>query len=267
MLRSLTGQPVKKWLVDPVGCRTPQGNPMLTRTPTFNGLANVASHLRNSFAEIGLVVVERVVNRNHNTKVAAIDLSPEALRAFLPCPGAEPASALPGGANEPPTCPEEQQEAMLAWLRHTFAANMEGKPSAKFKVGLWTPKREALVRSVRVAVSGVPILPTSATPAPSAATPSRTWELLMPNGERIVTSDPEVVEAHRRLLEANVRGMVMFTEQVGTFLQLVAQSAETERRQVALEAKARAVCGLPPDHDWLAPRRSNILPFQGSPKP
>ena len=267
MLRSLTGQPAKKWLIDPVGCGTPQEIPMLTSPPTFNGLASVASHLRNSFAEIGLVIVERVVNRNHNTKVAAIDLSPEALRAFLPAPGPEPASVLPGGAQEPLMRPEEQQEAMLAWLRHTFAANMEGKPTVKFKVGLWTPKREALVRSVRVAVSGLSNLPTSAAPALAAPTPSRTWELLMPNGERIVTSDPEVVEAHHRMLEFNVRGMVVFTEQVGTFLQLVAQSAETERRQVALEAKARAVCGLPPDHDWLAPRRSNILPFLGSPKP
>ncbi len=265
MLRSLAGQPAKKWLIGPVGCRPPPEISMLTSTPTFNGLANVASHLRNSFAEIGLVIVERVVNRNHNTKVAAIDLSPEALRAFLPEPGPEPASALPDGAHEPLMRPEEQQEAVLAWLRHTFAANMECKPSAKFKVGLWTPKREALVRSVRVAVSGLPNLPTSA--APAAATPSRTWELLMPNGERIVTSDPDVVEAHRRMLEFNVRGMVVFTEQVGTFLQLVAQSAETERRQVALEAKVRAVCGLPPDHDWLAPKRSNVLPFQGSPKP
>ena len=267
MLRSLTGQPVKKWLVDPVGCRTLQGNPMLTHTPTFNGLANVASHLRNSFAEIGLVIVERVVNRNDNTKVASIELSPEALRAFLPVPGAEPASALPDGANEQPACPEEQQEALLAWLRHTFAANMEGKPSEKFKVGLWRPGREALVGSVRVAVSGIPVAPTPAAADHAAATHTRTWELLMPNGERIVTSDPEVVEAHRRMLEFNVRGMVVFTEQVGTFLQLVAQSAETERRQVALEAKVRAVCGLPPDHDWLAPTRSNVLPFQGSPKP
>ena len=88
----------------------------------------------------------------------------------------------------------------------------------------------------------------------------------MPTGERIVTSDPDVVEAHRRMLESNVRGMVVFTEQVGTFLQLVAQGAEAERRQIALEARIRAVCGLPHDHDWLAPSRSNVLPFQGSPK-
>ena len=158
MLRSLPGHPVRIWLPTPLRFRPLSEISMTAPVPTFTGLENVASHLRNSFAEIGLVIVERVVNRNDNTKVASIELSPEALRAFLAGPGLEPASALPDGDHEALMRPEEQQEAMLAWLRHTFAANMEGKPSAKFKVGLWTPKREALVRSVRVAVSGAPNL-------------------------------------------------------------------------------------------------------------
>ena len=267
MLRSLPGHPVRIWFPAPLRFRPPSEISMTAPVPTFTGLENVASHLRRSFDDIGSVVVERVLNRNENTKVASMDLSPEALRAFLPHAGAEPTSGLPDSANVPPMGQDEQREAMLAWLRQTFAANMEGKPSEKFKVGLWRPGREALVGSVRVAVSGIPAAPTPAAADHAAAKHSRTWELLMPNGERIVTSDPEVVEAHRRMLESNVRGMVVFTEQVATFLQLVALGAEIERRQLALEAKARKACGLPPDHDWLTPQRSNVLPFQGSPKP
>ena len=264
MLRSIPGHPVRIWLPTPLRFHPPSEISMTAPVPTFTGLENVARHLRHSFDDIGSVVVERVLNRNENTKVASMELSPEALRAFLPHAEAQPTSGLPEAANVPPMGQDEQREAMLAWLRQTFASNMEGKPTEKFKVGLWRPGREALVGSVRVRVSGIP----STEPAdPAAATPARTWELLMPNGERIVTADPDIVEAHRRMLESSVRGMVVFTEQVGTFLHLVAQNAEIERRQLALEAKARWACGLPPDHDWLAPRRSNVLPFHGSPKP
>lgn len=267
MLRSIPSDPVRIWLLTPLRFHPPSEISMTTPAPTFTGLENVARHLRHSFDDIGSVVVERVLNRNENTKVASMELSPETLRAFLPHAEAEPTSGLPESANLPPMGKDEQREAMLAWLCQTFAANMEGKPTEKFKVGLWRPGREALVGSVRVTVSGIPSAPSPEPADPAAATPARTWELLMPNGERIVTADPEIVEAHRRMLESSVRGMVVFGEQVRTFLELMAQAAETDRRQAALEAKARIACGYPPDHDWLAPRRSNVLPFQGSPKP
>ena len=267
MLRSIPGHPVRIWLPTPLRFHTPSEISMTAPAPTFTGLENVASHLRRSFDDIASVVVERVVTRNDNTKVASIDLSPEALRAFLPTPGPDPTSGLPDRANGPLVGQSEQREAMLAWLRQTFAANMGGEPSVKFKVGLWKPKREALVGSVRVKVSGIATAPVPTVPDPATALPRRTWELLMPNGERIVTSDPDVVDAHRHLLEAHARGTVVFSQQVETFLKLVAQNAEIERRQIALEAKAKLLCGLPPDQDWPPPRRSNVLPFAGSPKP
>jgi hypothetical protein len=234
---------------------------MSTPKPTFLGLDSIAGHLRRSFDEIAVVVVERVLNRNDNAKVANIDLSPGALAAFLPAPGAEPCSGSGEDAHRPLVNLEEQRQAVLAWLRHTFAANMRGEPAVKFKVGLWTAKREKLVGSVRVMVSG---LPRAEEPAPP---PVRTWELLMPTGERIVTSDPDIVEAHRHLLEATVRSAVVFHEQATETLDILAQSMEVERRQVALGAKARLVLGLPPDHDFMPPERRNVLPFQNPPKP
>lgn len=234
---------------------------MFALAPTFTGLDNVASHFRRSFADIATVVVERVINRNENAKVASVDVSPEALAAFLSAREVEPTSGPPEGADGSPASRDEQREAVLAWLRHTFAANMRGEPSVKFKVGLWTSKREALVGSVRVMVSG---LPPAVEPTPPP--PVQTWELLLPNGERIVTSDPDIVDAHRRMLESSVRGMVVYGEQVRAFLDILVQTEETERRQVELEAKVRLACGFPPDHDFHPRARSKVLPFQGAPK-
>lgn len=235
---------------------------MLPPAPTFLGLDAIASHLRRSFDDIAVVTVERVLNRNDNERVASVDLSPEALAAFLPARDAEPTPGSPERTNALQASQEDQREAVLAWLRHTFATNMLGKPSEKFKVGLWKPKREALVGSVRVLVSGMP-----PTPEPAPPPPAQIWELLLPNGERIVTSDPDIVDAHRRLLEASVRGMVVYGEQVQEFLEIVMRSDAIERRQLALEAKVRMACGFPPDHDFHPRERSNVLPFQGSPKP
>ncbi len=232
---------------------------MTTPTPTFTGLENVASHLRRSFDEIALVVVERVVNRNDNTKVAAIDLSPEALRAFLPAPNPGPSSGLPDAANEPLMGQDEQREAMLAWLRQTFAANMEGKPSVKFKVGLWTPKREVLVGSARVTVSGLPSVP-----APQAAV--RVFVLDMPGGEPLVTADLDLVEAHGQFLAMRDRALSQLHWTTLRTLENVVAASEVMAGSDELTAKVNAVCGLPPDHDWLAPRRSNVIPFQGPPK-
>lgn len=234
---------------------------MTALIPTFAGLEAVASHLRRSFDEIATVVVERVIDRNTNLKVASIDLSPEALAAFLPHGGDEPASESPAAPGSALVGADAQQEAVLAWLRHTFAANMPSEPSVKFKVGLWTPKREKLVGSVRVRVTGLP-----PAPEPRPPTARQTWELLLPNGDRVVTSDPEIVEAHRRILEVSVRGMVVYNEQLLTFHRLVEQSEEAERRQLALEEKVRLACGFPPDHDFHPGARSNVLPFHGSPK-
>ncbi len=230
---------------------------MTTPTPTFTGLENVASHLRRSFDEIALVVVERVVNRNDNDKVASMDLSPEALRAFLPVVEAGPASGLPDDANEPPMGPDEQREAMLAWLRQTFAANMEGKPSVKFKVGLWRPKREALVGSVRVTVSGMP-------PAPPPA--ARLFVLDMPEGEPLVTADLDLVEAHGQFLAMRDRALTQLHRVTLATLEVVVNASEMMTDSDRQTLKVNAVCGLPPDHDWLTPKRSNVIPFQGVPK-
>lgn len=234
---------------------------MTTLTPTFLGLDAIASHLRRSFDEIATVVVERVIDRNTNLRVASIDLSPEALAAFLPHEGEEPTSESPAGPGGALAGADAQREAVLAWLRHTFAANMPSEPSVKFKVGLWTPKREKLIGSVRVRVSGLPPAPEPQPPAPR-----QTWELLLPNGDRVVTSDPEIVEAHRQILEVSLRGMVVYNEQLLTFHRLVEQSEEAERRQRALEAKVRLACGFLPDHDFHPGARNNVLPFHGSPK-
>lgn len=239
MLPSFTDPPAKNWLIDPLRFPAPQETPMLALVPTFTGLENVARHLRNAFNEIGTVVVERVLDRNHNARVAAIDLSPEALRAFLPVADADPTSALPGGVTEPLAGKDEQREALLAWLRWTFAANMRGEPNAKFKVGLWRPKREALVGSVRVDVSGV-----TPVPVPDA----RVFVLPVPGGEPIVTSDPDLVEAHARMLALGARGLATFAGQAATTLQLLSDVAETNRRTAEILARVEAVCG-PPGRD------------------
>lgn len=259
MQRSAPLAPVRIWLSTPLRFHPPSEIPMSTPAPTFTGLENVAGHLRRSFDKIALVIVERVVNRNDNTKVAAIDLSPEALRAFLPLRGPEATSALPDSANEPPMGPDEQREAMLAWLRQTFAANMEGKPSVKFKVGLWTPKREVLVGSARVTVSGLPSVPA---PQPAA----RVFVLDMPGAEPLVTADLDLVEAHGQFLAMRDRALTQLHRTTLATLEVVVGASEAMAGSDELTAKVNAVCGLPPDYDWLAPRRSNVIPFQGPPK-
>jgi hypothetical protein len=216
--------------------------------PTFIGLGNVNRHLRESFDDVACIVVQRVINRNDNERVASMQLSPDALRPFLVAQESRPAGAVPSA--------DDLREAILAWLRHTFAVDMNGEPRRQYKVGLWRPKGDGLVGSARVTVAGLPPIPRDGPPAP-------TWELVMPNGERIVTNEPLVVAAYSEMLAFGMRSLVHLAEHAVVTMNLLAEAAETERRTQEIEARARAICELAPGDR----KPSNVLPFVDPAKP
>ena len=78
--------------------------------------------------------------------------------------------------------------------------------------------------------------------------------------------DLDLVEAHGQFLAMRDRALTQLHQTTLATLEVVVNANEMMSDADQRTLRVNAACGLPPDHDWLAPKRSNILRFQGSPK-